>query len=238
VRHGKGGSADHINVAIAQAGFPTLLRNYNVNPCDLFNMDETALNFRTLTKASLGTASGKDYVAAKDRLTAVLCVNATGTHNIKPMIIGSAGILSQISHSLANFHAGWRRCCTCKQGETNRANHAAEQWTEAPESDDEEATAAYEAREESDVEEADDSKPVVPMTLLEARLARGMGQALKIFVQENEHMRPYLSVMESMVREMEAMTMSARTHQCDMHDYFLHVRAAADDSPAAGARAD
>ena len=114
-------------------------------------------------------------------------------------------------------------------------NHATEQWTEAPESDDEEATAAYEAREESDVEEADDSKPVVPMTLREAR---GMGQELKFFVQENERMRPYLSAMESMVREMEAMTVSARTHQCDMHDYFLPVLAAADDSPAAGARVD
>ncbi len=40
-------------------------------------MDETCLNYRTLPKASLGTASGKGYVAAKDRLTAVLCVNAT-----------------------------------------------------------------------------------------------------------------------------------------------------------------
>jgi hypothetical protein len=55
-------------------------------------MDETALNFRTLPKASLGTASGKGYVAAKDRLrlTAVLWVNATGKQKIKPMIIGSA----------------------------------------------------------------------------------------------------------------------------------------------------
>ena len=53
-------------------------------------MDETALIYRTLPKVSLGTASGKGYVAAKDRLTAVLCVNATGTHKIKPMIIGSA----------------------------------------------------------------------------------------------------------------------------------------------------
>ncbi len=43
-----------------------------------------------MRKESLGTVSGKEYVAAKDhRLTAVLCVNATGTHKIKPMIIGS-----------------------------------------------------------------------------------------------------------------------------------------------------
>ena len=86
VRHGEGGSADHIYVAIAHAGIPKLLRNYNVNPYDTYNMDETGLNYRTLPKASLGTASGKGHVAAKDRLTAVMCVNATGTHKLKPMI--------------------------------------------------------------------------------------------------------------------------------------------------------
>jgi hypothetical protein len=42
VRHGEGGSADHIYVAMAQAGIPILLRNYNVNPYDCYNMDETA----------------------------------------------------------------------------------------------------------------------------------------------------------------------------------------------------
>ena len=114
-------------------------------------------------------------------------------------------------------------------------NHVSEQWTEAPQSDDEDATAAYAASEASDEEEADDSEPVVPMTLREAR---GAGQALKTFVQENERMRPYLQAIESMVREMEAMTVSARSHQSDMHDLFLHVRAADDNSPAAGAEAD
>jgi hypothetical protein len=65
---------------------------------------------------------------------------------------------------------------------------------------------------------------------------------LKTFVQENERMRRYLQTIESMVREVtvEAMTVSARSHQSDMHDHdhFLPVRDAADDSPAAGAEAD
>ncbi len=51
----------------------------------------------------------------------------------------------------------------------NVVDHATEQWTAAPQSDDKDAAAAYEAREESDGEDADDSEPVVPMTLLEAR---------------------------------------------------------------------
>ena len=65
----------------------------------------------------------------------------------------------------------------------NLLNHVSEQWTEAPQSDDEEATVAYVAREASDEEEADESEPVVPITLREARAS---GQAVKIFVQENQ----------------------------------------------------
>ena len=73
------------------------------------------------------------------------------------------------------------------------------------------------------------------MTLREARRA---AQTLKTFVQENARMRPFLQAVEKMVREMEAMTVSARSHQCDMHDHFLLVHDAADDSPAAGTEVD
>ncbi len=48
VRNGNGGSADHLYVAIAQAGIPILLRNYDVNPCYCYNMDETGLNYHTV----------------------------------------------------------------------------------------------------------------------------------------------------------------------------------------------
>ncbi len=64
----------------------------------------------------------------------------------------------------------------------NVVDHATEQWTAAPQSDDEDAAAAYEARGESDGEDADDSEPVVPMTLLEARAT---GQVFKIFAPES-----------------------------------------------------
>ncbi len=40
------------------------------------------------------------------------------------------------------------------------------------------------------------------------------------------------------MREMEAMTVSARSQQTNMHDFLLPVRAAAEESLAAGARAD
>ena len=68
----------------------------------------------------------------------------------------------------------------------NVVDHATEQWTAAPQSDDEDAAAAYEARAESDGEDGDDSEPVVPMTLREVRatgqfLSRIMSACASIF---------------------------------------------------------
>jgi hypothetical protein len=51
-----------------------------------------------------------------------------------------------------------------------------------------------------------------------------------ICFKENERIRPYLQAIESMVREMDESTVSARSHQTDMHDHFLSVRAADNDS--------
>jgi hypothetical protein len=55
--------------------------------------------------------------------------------------------------------------------------HVTELWTEAPQSDDEDATALYLAREAFDEEVADESEPKVPITLRDAIAA---GQAVKI----------------------------------------------------------
>ena len=118
-----------------------------------------------------------------------------------------------------------------------------ELWTQAPaefEDGDTELRAALAARESSDEEEADDSEPVVPMTLREAR---GVGHALKIFkfVQENqdtEAMRPHLRNIEALVRDMEAMTVSVRTQQTKVTRFFMPERAADGSTPTAGAGAE
>ena len=115
--------------------------------------------------------------------------------------------------------------------------HLTEQWTAAPEeSDDEDAglKAALQAREETDEKEADESEPVVPMTLCQARSA---AQALKIFVQENqsvEAMRGYLKPIEDLVTDMEAMTVSVRTEQTHLEQFFAPVTAADVSAPSAG----
>ena len=120
-------------------------------------------------------------------------------------------------------------------------SHPSEQWTAKPvESDDEDAEflAAYRARDESDEEEADDSESVRAMTLREARAA---GEQLKTFVQQNQgyqRMHKHLHAIEELVRDMEAMTVSVRTQQLDMHDFYLPVRSAEGVSLPAGAGAD
>ena len=88
VLHDEADSADMVYVHLAEAGLPSPLKD--VRPDDIYNMDETGLNYCTLPKRTLGTEKRKGYVAAKDRVTAVLCVNSTGSHKINPMLIGSA----------------------------------------------------------------------------------------------------------------------------------------------------
>jgi hypothetical protein len=146
-------------------------------------------------------------------------VNATGTIKMKPLIIGTAAkprclsswelerdLLLQLSGSEA-------------LDVEDLLSDPSEQWTAKPvESDDEDAEflAAYRASEGSDEEEADDSETVVSMKLPEAR---AVGEKLKTFVQQNQgdmRMQKHLHAIEELVRDIEAMTVSARTRQMDM----------------------
>ncbi|EFX68993.1 hypothetical protein DAPPUDRAFT_114086 [Daphnia pulex] len=68
------------------------------NALNIFNMDETGLFFRALPtrtyvcreEGQRKTVRGTKALRAKDRLTLVLCVNATGTCKIDPLLVGSA----------------------------------------------------------------------------------------------------------------------------------------------------
>jgi hypothetical protein len=88
VSHGEAGSADQAYVEIAETGLPKLLQGADLK--DIYNMDETDLNYRSVPKRTLGSQPRKGIKEAKDRITAVLCSNATGTHKFNMMIIGNA----------------------------------------------------------------------------------------------------------------------------------------------------
>ena len=117
---------------------------------------------------------------------------------------------------------------------------ATERWTAAPIDSEDEDAECRAAMQNADIDEedADVSEHVVPMTLREARVA---AHALKIFVQENqsiEAFRPFLVQFERFSREVDAVTVSARTEQSTIHHFFQPVHAADGISPSAGARAD
>ena len=67
---------------------PKLLRG--VSPQDCYNIDETGVNYRAQPTRTLASQPRSGIKLAKDRVTAVLCVNAPGTHKFHVMIIGSA----------------------------------------------------------------------------------------------------------------------------------------------------
>ena len=57
----------------------------------LYNADETGLFWRVLPKVTLASAQEKEapgVKSSKDRVTLLGCVNATGQHKLKPVLIG------------------------------------------------------------------------------------------------------------------------------------------------------
>jgi hypothetical protein len=69
---------------------------------DVYNMDETGLFFRMLPDRSLVHVSEekKGVKKAKERVTVALCANASGSHKLKPLVIGH----SKKPRSFQNFN--------------------------------------------------------------------------------------------------------------------------------------
>jgi Tc5 transposase DNA-binding domain/DDE superfamily endonuclease/CENP-B N-terminal DNA-binding domain len=63
-----------------------LLRQYR--PEDVYNADETGLFFRMTPDQTLATQAVKGKKKDKERITVLLCTNATGTDKLKPLVIG------------------------------------------------------------------------------------------------------------------------------------------------------
>jgi hypothetical protein len=87
-KHGEAGSVDQTYLAEGRARLKTALEL--VHPDDLFNMDETALFYKTPPNKTLCTNAVKGQKMAKDRITVALCANASGTVKLQPFIIGKS----------------------------------------------------------------------------------------------------------------------------------------------------
>jgi hypothetical protein len=71
VLHGEAGSADQVYAEIAEVGLPKILQGADSN--DIYNVDETEWNYRSIPKRTLTSQPRGGIKEAKDRVTAVLC---------------------------------------------------------------------------------------------------------------------------------------------------------------------
>jgi DDE superfamily endonuclease/Tc5 transposase DNA-binding domain/CENP-B N-terminal DNA-binding domain len=65
-----------------------LLSQYR--PEDVYNADETGLFFQMIPNQTLATKPVKGKKKDKERITILLCTNATGTDKLKPLVIGKS----------------------------------------------------------------------------------------------------------------------------------------------------
>jgi len=70
--------------------FREIVEQYELLPCQVYNIDETGLNYKMIPKKILAssndTMEGTKHI--KDRLTIASCSNADGTHKLPLFVIG------------------------------------------------------------------------------------------------------------------------------------------------------
>lgn len=90
---GESASVDSTTVEEWRRRLPTLIDSYAMD--DVYNADETGLFFKLLPDRSmvLSRDSCKGGKRSKERFTVLLCSNSSGTHKLKPLVIGKDEIL-------------------------------------------------------------------------------------------------------------------------------------------------
>lgn len=70
-----------------------MIEEKNLIPEQIYNADETGLLWKCLPQRTLVSCREKSapgFNKAKDRLTVLGCTNATGTHQLKPILLGKS----------------------------------------------------------------------------------------------------------------------------------------------------
>jgi hypothetical protein len=90
---GESAQVDPTTIEEWKRRLPTLLESYAEN--DVYNADETSLFFKFLPDRSmvLSKEACKGGKRSKDRYTILLCTNWSGTHKLKPPVIGKKNVL-------------------------------------------------------------------------------------------------------------------------------------------------
>ena len=90
VQHGEAASAatsDEENIKQMERLWQLCIE-YNL--CDIFNMDETGLNWKRTPDRTLATKAHSGTRKSKDRITIALISNADGTEKLEPWVIGKS----------------------------------------------------------------------------------------------------------------------------------------------------
>lgn len=87
-REGESASADLTVVTEGRRQLQETLAEWD--PDCVYNMDETGLFFRLEPDSTLAIGLVRGKKKSKERLTVALCANSTGTHKLKPLIIGKS----------------------------------------------------------------------------------------------------------------------------------------------------
>lgn len=84
-------AADHRAAEQFCGFFRSLTAEHGLSPEQVYNADETGLLWQCLPTASPEGETAPGVRQNKDRLTVLVCANATGSHKIKPLVIGKRG---------------------------------------------------------------------------------------------------------------------------------------------------
>lgn len=84
--HGEAGSVIQTNVDVAIRRHRILTDKFH--PDNIFNFDETGLNYRNPPSRGLAQQQSSGLKGDKTRLTFGFCINASGTERLEPLIIG------------------------------------------------------------------------------------------------------------------------------------------------------
>ena len=102
---------------VAAKEFPAILKGIieegGYHPDQVYNMDEAGLQYKrmpTSTYLSKAAKQARGHKADKLRFTLLFCVNATGTHKVKPLVVHTARQPHCYSHlsSMADANVYWR----------------------------------------------------------------------------------------------------------------------------------
>uniref|UniRef100_K7FJC2 HTH CENPB-type domain-containing protein n=1 Tax=Pelodiscus sinensis TaxID=13735 RepID=K7FJC2_PELSI len=102
-------SADHVAPEMYSAIFVKLVDEHGLSPSQMYNADETGLLWRCLPNSTLVGGGGGEKAAhgfkmKKDRITVLVCANASGTHIASYEAQGNAWLTAEIfKDSLFNY---------------------------------------------------------------------------------------------------------------------------------------